>query len=94
MHHWSGNWNVPKQNINIERLEIRLRGASPEPLRATVREFGQDLLEQLSANTEFRAQRIDRVDSGTLQVNAGARPAELSSRMAKHVAASIRAKLK
>ena len=85
---------MPKKNIDIERLEIRLRGVSPEPIRATVREFGQDLLVQLSANGGLRPKRIERVDSGTLQVTAGTRPAELSSRLAKHVAASIRTKLK
>jgi hypothetical protein len=83
---------VSKQNINIERLEIRLRGVLPELVRSAVRGFGKELLEQLTPTGSAGTNRIDRVDSGTLQIARGTRQAELSSRMAKHVAASIRSK--
>jgi hypothetical protein len=83
---------VSKQNINIERLEIRLRGVSPELVRSAVRGFGKELLEQLTPTGSAGTNRIDRVDSGTLQIARGTRQVEVSCRMAKHVAASIRVK--
>ncbi len=82
-----------KQNVDIDHLEIRLRGVAPEMASSAVREFGKALLEQLSTMGDVRPKRIDQIDSGTLQIAGAKTSGELGGRMAKQVAASIRSKL-
>lgn len=88
---------MSKQRISIDRLEIRLRGISPETARSAVSDLGRNLLDQLSSqnlSARKRAINIARVNSGTLQVAAGARPNELRQAIGECLANSIRSKLK
>ena len=89
---------MSKQIINIERLEIRLRGISPELARSAVRGLGQTLLGELSPaqnlSGDKRAIKIGNIDPGTVHLAAGTRPNELRSAIAGSIAASIKSKLK
>lgn len=89
---------MAKQSINIERLQIRLKGVSPESARAAVHDLGRELLGQLSTAQSLsgvkRAGKIDHLDSGTFQLSAGTAPAELRSEIASRIADAIKSKLK
>ncbi|HKG79021.1 MAG TPA: hypothetical protein VKA78_06365 [Pyrinomonadaceae bacterium] len=65
---------MSKRNINIEHLQIRMRGISPETARAAVGDLGHEILSQLT---------------GTTQVASGTEAGELRQRIAKQVAGSI-----
>jgi len=94
---------VSKQNIKIERLEIRLKGVSVERARAATANLGSDLMEQLAAQTlggvrdggGGRSIKIARIDSGASATGAGEMsPAELRSLIVRRIAASIGDKFK
>jgi hypothetical protein len=89
---------MSKQNINIERLEIRLRGVSADQARVAVSGLGQALLTELStartAAGQKRASKIDKLDPGTVQVASGTRPNDLRSVIAGRIAGAIKTKLK
>lgn len=93
---------MSKQNIKIERLEIRLKGISAERARAAVADLGTDLMEQLAGQTFGRSGsgggrsiKIARIDSGASAAGAGEMsPAELRSLIVRRIAASIGDKFK
>lgn len=93
---------MSKQNVKIERLEIRLKGVSAERARAAVADLGSELMKQLGNEQKFgrggdaRSISIARVDAGTTGA-AGAgemSPAELRRVIARRIAASIGDKFK
>ncbi len=88
---------MSKRSINIERLQIRLKGVSAQSARAAVDGLGHELLGQLSAPQNLagvrRAGKIDTIDSGNFQIATGTGPAELRGAIAGRVAAAIKAKL-
>ncbi len=87
-----------KRSINIERLEIRLKGIKPETARDATHELGQDILGQLAAERKTsgpqRAVNIGRVDAGTVRHAGAGGSAELRSLIAGKIAASIKSKMK
>ncbi len=85
-----------KKNVHIDRLEIRMKGISPEAARASANGLGGEVLERLGsiANGSKRGGRIGRVDAGHLKVDGTTGPTELRQRMARRVVRSIRSKLK
>lgn len=89
---------MSKQHVNIDWLEIRLRGISPEIARSAVNGLGQDLLGRLSSGRglSLSDQPIDisRIDPGTLRVAKGATPDQLRNAIGERIATSIRSKLK
>ena len=88
---------MSKQTINIEHLEIRLRGISPESARSAVNGLGETLLSELSPasrSSEQQATRISSINPGTIQLATGTTANELRDAIAGRVAASIKAKLK
>jgi hypothetical protein len=91
---------VSKQNIKIERLEIRLKGVSAERARAAVANLGYELMHELAAARTFgrnggagRSIRIARIDSGTTGAGEMS-PAELRRLIVRRIAASIGDKFK
>ena len=88
---------MSKRSLDIERLQIRLKGVSAQSARAAVDGLGHELLGRLSAPQNFtgarRAGKIDRIDSGTFQLASGTGPAELRSAIADQVAGSIKSKV-
>lgn len=89
---------MSKRSINIERLNIRLQGVSPQSARAAVNLLGQDLLKQLVAPQNLsgvrRTVKIGHINAGAFQLAAGTTPNQLRSVMAARIALSIRSKLK
>ena len=93
---------MSKQNIKIERLEIRLKGVSAERARAAAANLGSELMHELAAAQAFgrrggagRSISIARIDSGTSAAGAGEMsPAELRRMIVRRIAASIGDKFK
>ncbi|MCP4403242.1 MAG: hypothetical protein GY801_38780 [bacterium] len=58
-------------NVNIKRLEIRLKGIKPEAVRSAIPGLGAELSEQLAKQQELLKKKgvinINNIDSGTLQ---------------------------
>lgn len=90
---------MSKQNIKIERLEIRLKGVSAERARAAVADLGSDLMKQLAAERALgrggggggRSISIARIDSGTTGAERAGdmSAAELRRLIVRRIAASI-----
>ena len=96
---------MSKQNVKIERLEVRLKGVSAERARAATANLGSELMEQLAGQTLGRSNsegggggrsiKIARIDSGAEASGAGEMsPAELRSLIVRRIAASIGDKFK
>lgn len=88
---------MSKRSIKINRLEIRLRGITPETARAAANDLGHELLGRLSDNPDLsgggRTIRVDKVDSGVFRLAAGSGPGELRDTIASRIAASVKAKM-
>ena len=87
---------MSKRSININRLEIRLRGITPQTARAAANDLGHELLGRLSDNPNpsgGRTIRVDKVDSGVCRLAAGSGPGELRDTIASRIAASVKAKM-
>lgn len=80
-----------KRSIEIDRLEIRLKGIAPESARAAVGDLGREVLRQLAQQGEGHkgTGNIDRVDAGSVRLTSGATPSELRSTIAARIAGSI-----
>jgi hypothetical protein len=89
---------MSKRSISIERLEIRLKGISPQLARSSVSGLGRDLLGQLaslqSLSSGRRAIKIDGIDAGTYRLPGETAPSELRRVIARRIAASVEPKLK
>ena len=88
--------NVTKQNIHIERLQIRTRGISAETARALAGDLGHEILDQLttSEGLNHSNHRIARIYAGTTQVDSTTKPADLRNQIAKQLAGSIKGRVK
>ena len=87
---------MKRNEIRINRLEIRLKNGDlgrARELRATL---GSDLLQQIAERTNTPLNggsiKIDRVDAGTLSLNASSQ-VKAGDAIARHVAAAIRPRL-
>jgi hypothetical protein len=96
---------VSKQNINIERLQIRLKGVSPEVARAAADGLGSELLGRLSApgvlhshashtGTNATHVKSKHLDAGGVRLSGATNAVDLRRRIAQSVVASINSKLK
>jgi hypothetical protein len=89
---------VSKQNINIDRLQIRLKGVSPHLARAAVSGLGHDLLGQLASSGQFPDGggnvTTGEINIETVRLSGETGPAELRRVIAQNVAASINSKMK
>ena len=88
---------MSKRSIDIERLEVKLVGISPDAAHMAVAGLGQELLQQLAsvANVGHRkgAHRIDEIDSGTLNPAKGTSPSALRKAIAQKITGSIHSQL-
>ena len=84
---------MSKRSIDIDRLNIRLKGVSPEAARAAVGDLGRELMGQLTTPRQGpggeRSGNIGHVDSGTVQIASGNTPSELRRAIARRIAVSI-----
>jgi hypothetical protein len=89
---------MSKQNISIERLQIRLKGVSAHVARTAVSELGHELLGQLASSGQpqdaGRNVRAGEIEIGTVRLSGETGPAELRRVITQNVAASINSKMK
>ena len=80
------------KKIHIDRLEIRLRGASRHLAHEAAAGLGPELMEQLRPQTESLGSRRDlrRLDAGTVKTPAGVSAKELRQSMAERIARAVR----
>jgi hypothetical protein len=85
-----------KRKINIDRMQIRVRGVAPQVVRAATGDLGHELMQRLAAPSAISRKgqvRVDQVECGTLKGDAET-AAELRERMVNRIVSSIAAKLK
>lgn len=81
-----------KNDIRIDRLEIRMRGVS-QVSPDSIAGIGIELLEQLAKKQEIlrgkRSDRIEKIDSGTMKVEKDASPSDLQRAVATRIADAV-----
>lgn len=83
---------MSRRGIEIDRLQIRLQGVTPESARSAVGDLGRELLGRLGRDHGQGCERsgnIDHVDAGTVRLTSGVTASELGSTIAGRIAASI-----
>jgi len=80
------------RQINIDKLEIRLKGISQESARAAADNLGRDLLGELARSSHIMraTQSVDQLDAGTVRVASAAAPATVRRSIVGGIAASIK----
>lgn len=83
-------------NVKIDRLEIRLKGISPQTARSAVTGLDSELLTQLARRqkllNEYHTMYIDTIDSGTFRSARNSTSSELRRTIACKIVESITAK--
>ena len=81
------------KSVKVDRLEIRLKGISPEVARSAATGLGNEVLGQLSERPrplpKGPAKTIGRIDSGTLETAQGTGSSDLRRVIAARVVKSI-----
>ena len=81
------------KSIKVDRLEIRLKGISPEVARSAAAGLGNEVLGQLSKRSgpsqKGSAKSTGRIDLGTLETARGAGSSGLRRAIAAEIARSI-----
>lgn len=84
--------------INIDRLEIRLKGISPHAARSSIEGLGDELIKQFAKSKGLLKAKssinIDKIDSGDLQTLGSAGSLDLRQKIAENIAGSIESKIK
>ena len=87
---------MKRNEIRINRLEVRLKNGDLDRARELRATLGGDLLHQIAERTNAPLNRgsikIDRVDAGTLSLKASSQ-VKAGDAIARHLAAAIRPKL-
>ena len=86
-----------KRSVNVERLELRMRGVSPREAREAAAGIARELLEELArAGTGARGghTHIERVDAAVRSSEAGATGSGLGGAVAREVADAVRTRTK
>ena len=81
------------KTLEIDQLKIRLRGVSPENVRACSADLGRELLLRFRAQNDFlqkmNGKRINNIDAGVAEVTKGAQPSDLLEIIANRTAEAI-----
>lgn len=81
------------KSVKVDRLEIRLKGISPEVARSAATGLGNEALGQLSKRSgpsrKESAKTIGRIDLGTLETVRGTDSSDLRRAIAARVVESI-----
>lgn len=89
---------MSKRSIEIDRLELRLKGISPAAARAAADGLGQELMQRLAslpdAGTKKGVHRIGEIDSGALKLTKGTSSGALRDAIAQRITGSIQSQLK
>jgi hypothetical protein len=80
-------------SIKIDRLEIRLKGISPQVARASIAGIGNELMEQLAKQHNLlkreRTAYIEKIDSGTLRNERNTSPSDMKRLVAARIANAV-----
>ena len=81
-------------SVKVDRLQIRVKGVSPEVARSAAAGLGNEVLSRLSERSgtlrEDGARNVGRIDLGTLETVRGANSSDLRRAIAARVVGSIR----
>ncbi len=82
-----------KTGIKIDRLEIRLRGISPQVARTLISGMEDELLRQFVSHRDIlkekRTIHIEKIELGTLKAQGDTRPSELQRTVASKIIGSV-----
>jgi len=85
---------VGKRSIDIDRVNIRLKGVSPESARAAVVDLGHDLIARLTSSSRDpggqRTGIASHVAANKTILAPGATPSDLRQTIATRIADAIR----
>lgn len=90
-----------RNQIRIDRLEIRLKGGDSNSARELGASIGTEILEQIAQQTSVARNRrsirigtrIGQVDAGVLRVGSDARAAASRTAIARQIAARVSSKI-
>ncbi len=81
------------KSVKVDRLEVRLKGISPEVARSAAAGLGNEVLDQLSKRSgpsrKGPAKTVGRIDLGTLEIVRGTGSSDLRRAIAARVVESI-----
>lgn len=85
-------------SIKIDRLEIRLKGISPQAARVTFAGIGNELMEQLVKRHNLlkgeHPAYIEKIDSGTMKIERNTNSSDLRRQVAARIANSVGSRTK
>jgi len=80
-------------SIKIDRLEIRLKGVSPQAARVTFAGIGNELMEQLAKQQNLlkgeHTAFIEKIDSGTMKIEGNTNSSDRRRLVASRIANSV-----
>ncbi len=86
------------KSIKIDRLDIRLKGISPQVARSLAAGLGNEISKQLANQHSFLNEKglinISKIDSGVFQTSKVSRSLELQRMIADRIVGSITSKTK
>ncbi len=93
---------MSRRNVNVERLELRLRGVSPQAAREAAQGLARELLEELSRGGAGELSRgggrghasVERVEARVPSAEAVSPDGGLRKTVARRVADAVRARVK
>jgi len=90
-----------RRNIRVDRLDLDLRGISPDTAEAAARALGPALARALTSRSPheglgirdsgfgIRVSRADRIDAGRIDSPASPDPRDLAARLAQRIAQAL-----
>lgn len=93
---------MSRRSVNIDRIELRLRGVSPQAARAAAQGLARELLEELGRDGAGEPPRgggrahlsVERVEARVPSAEAVAPGGGLRATLARRVADAVRARIK
>ena len=88
---------MSRNEIKIDRLEIRLKGAGPNAARELGATIGEQVLQEIASRANVsqngRSIRIAQIDAGTLQLDADSRSSRSRSAIAGQIGAKVSSRI-
>ena len=84
---------MSKTNIKIDRLQVRLKGVSPQSARNAADGLARELADRLAPHA-MESANVGDVNAGTSRIASGTGPTELRTQIATKIASSIASKLR
>jgi hypothetical protein len=85
------------KHINIDRLEIRLRGGDSNSARALGASIGEEILTQIAQQTSVarngQSTRIGHIDAGTVRLGSDTRGSDSYTPIARQIAAHVSSRI-